>query len=193
MTELKGAVCLGAVTGMDFAVLDFIQNNMRCGFMDGLMRFVTVLGNGGIIWIALGLVLCCFRKYRACGVSIIIGLLAGLLLSTWGIKNIVCRLRPYVQEPDITLLIPPPGGYSFPSGHALSSFTAAFLLIMHRVKYLDVAALVLACLIAFSRLYLYVHFPTDVLCGIALAAVIAAAVFYLEKRYLKKKMSDRRP
>ena len=171
----------GVITSADFAALDLIQNNLRCGFADGLMKFFTMLGNGGMIWIVLGLVLCCFKKYRACGVAVIVGLLLGLVISTLGIKNIVCRPRPFVQNPGVSLIIPPPSGYSFPSGHALSSFTAAFLLLMYRVKYIDIAALILACLIAFSRMYLYVHFPTDILGGIAAAAVIAAAVYYAAK------------
>ncbi len=171
-----------AITNIDFAILDFIQNNMRSEFSDALMKFFTLLGNGGLIWIFLGLALCCAKKYRLCGVAVIAGLLLGLVLSTWGIKNIVCRPRPFLQNPNITLIIPPPSGYSFPSGHALSSFTAAFLLLMYRMKYLDIAALVLACLIAFSRIYLYVHFPTDILGGIAGAAIISAAVYYISKK-----------
>ena len=170
------------ITSADFAALDFIQNNLRCGFADGLMKLFTMLGNGGMIWIVLGLVLCCFKKYRVCGIAVIVGLLLGLVISTFGIKNIVCRPRPFVQNPGVRLIIPPPSGYSFPSGHALSSFTAAFLLLMYRVKYVDIAALILACLIAFSRMYLYVHFPTDILGGIAVAAIIAAAVYYAAKR-----------
>ncbi len=173
---------MAAITNIDFAILNFIQNNMRSELSDALMKFFTLLGNGGLIWIFLGLALCCAKKYRLCGVAVIAGLLLGLVLSTWGIKNIVCRPRPFLQNPSVTLIIPPPSGYSFPSGHALSSFTAAFLLLMYRVKYIDIAAFVLACLIAFSRMYLYVHFPTDILGGIAGAAIISAAVYYITKK-----------
>ena len=68
-------IVAAAITNMDFAALDFIQNNLRCEFLDVLMKLFTYLGNGGLIWIVLGLALCCVKKYRPCGIAIIAGLL----------------------------------------------------------------------------------------------------------------------
>lgn len=166
-----------AVTNVDFAILNFIQTHMHFPLLDSLMKFFTFLGNGGMVWVVLALCLCFAKKYRPCGIALLIGLLLGLLIGTWGLKNVICRPRPFEQDTTAVLLIPPPSGYSFPSGHALSSFTAAFLLLMYRVKYLDWAALLLACLVAFSRLYLFVHFPTDIIGGILLAAPISTLTY----------------
>ena len=138
---------------LDTAALDAIQG-MRCAFLDAVMPFISKLGDGGAIWIALTLVLMLFRKTRRTGYMLALSLVLGLLID---------RLSDY----------------SFPSGHTLASFEAAtVLLLQYRAK--AVPALVLALLIAFSRLYLYVHYPSDVLAGallgVAFACIARAAV-----------------
>lgn len=164
------------VTSIDFSVLDFIQAHLRCAFLDILMPFLSTLGAHGEIWILWALVLCCLKKYRKEGICILIGLLLGLLLGNLFLKNLIARPRPCWLNPEVPLLVSVPEDFSFPSGHTLSSFIAAFLLTKTNRK-LGYGAIPLACLMAFSRLYLYVHFPTDILGGIFLAAAIAYAVW----------------
>ena len=163
------------ITDIDFSVLYGIQS-IRCVFLDVVMPFLSALNNHGEIWILVGLVLLCIKRYRAAGICVLLGLLLGLILGNGMLKNLIARPRPCWLDPDVPLLIPVPDDFSFPSGHTLSSFIAAFLLAKTDKRF-GVIAIPFACLIAFSRLYLFVHFPTDILGGIVLAAIIAWAVW----------------
>lgn len=163
------------IQSVDWAVLHRIQNVLRCEFMDSAMKIVTHLGDKGFIWIAAGLVLLFFAKYRKDGIVLWIGLLVGLLVFNVLLKNIFMRDRPCWIDTDFVLLIPNPKDFSFPSGHTGSSVIAATILTMTDRKF-GYAAIPLAILIAFSRLYLYVHFPSDVLVSAVLGVIIGAAV-----------------
>ena len=165
---------------IEFAVLNAIQN-LRCGFMDAIMVFFTTLGEWGAVWIALGVALLFFKKYRRLGVTILLGLVIGLVTVNFGIKNIVARPRPCAINSAIELIIPFPSEYSFPSGHTVSSFGAATSVFLNNRK-MGAFALALAALIAFSRLYLYVHFPTDVLGGVAIGVAISFLSTYIMKK-----------
>ena len=111
----------------EIGILDFIQDHLRTGFGDFFMSHITVLGDGGILWIAMTLALLLFRRTRKAGICCAVSLLIDLALCNGLIKNLVARTRPYVVNPDIVLLIPKPGEYSFPSGHAAASFTFSIL------------------------------------------------------------------
>ena len=157
---------------LDTAALDAIQG-MRCAFLDAVMPFISKLGDGGAIWIALTLVLMLFRKTRRTGYMLALSLVLGLLIGNLTLKPLIARVRPYDANPYFVLLIDRLSDYSFPSGHTLASFEAAAVLLMqYRAK--AVPALVLALLIAFSRLYLvHVHYPSDVLAGVLLGVAFA--------------------
>ena len=127
---------------------------------------ITSLGNAGWIWIALTAVFLILPKYRKCGVRMAIALILDLILCNLVLKPLAARPRPCWIDEQVKLLVAAPKDYSFPSGHSAASFAAAVsIFVMHKKE--GAAALILACLIAFSRLYLFVHFPTDVLAGIA--------------------------
>ena len=170
-------------------VLNGIQRYLQSGIMDRAMVFITSLGDGGRIWIVIGLALCAVPRYRKAGIWLLISLQMGSLVSNYMLKPLIARPRPY-EGLMIPLLIDPPGGFSFPSGHTASSFAAAAALALagHRM---GIPALVLASLIAFSRMYLYVHYPTDILGGTAVGLVCAAAVGLIidkgEKWYRRKR------
>ncbi len=169
---------------MDYAILDFLQNFLRCDFLDKAFAFITHLGDAGLIWIAIGVVMLFFKKYRKCGIMVLISLALCAVLTSGVIKPLVGRLRPFHIK-EMVPYIAPPSGYSFPSGHTSSSFTAAFSIFLCHKKE-GAAALFLAVLIAFSRLYFYVHFPTDVLAGALLGVLCAVAVNKIMEKYLKK-------
>ncbi len=154
----------------EFAFLDFIQNNLRTNFGDFFFTTITHLGDAGYFWIALGLVLLIPKKTRKSGFAILIALLCDLVLCNMILKPLVARPRPFAIQ-EITLLIPKPGEFSFPSGHTAGSFTAVFALFFRKEKKLWPACMVLASLIAFSRMYLYVHYPTDILGGIVVGLI----------------------
>ncbi len=177
------------VYSIDFAILDFIQNTMKCVFLDYVMAFFSYIGNAGGIWIITALIMMCYRKTRATGVMLLCALLVGVLIGEVGLKHLIERERPFVLNPDIIPNIKPPSGYSFPSGHSCSSFAAATVLFMHNKK-IGIPAYAVAFLIAFSRLYNYVHFPSDVLGGIILGITIGIiTVIVFRKTGLDTKLS----
>ena len=143
---------------MDFQILDFIQTHIRTPFLDDFFSRITHLGDAGTIWILIAVFLSFTKKYRKAGVGMLIAMLVTYILGDHIIKPLAGRARPFTHR-DIELLIPPPGQYSFPSGHTASSFCAAVYLFLYNKK-LGIPAFVLAALIAFSRLYLlYIFQP----------------------------------
>lgn len=161
----------------DLAVLEWIREHLQCSFMDVLMPMITVLGNAGIFWIVLAVVLLFTKKYRKTGAAMGVALVIGLLVCNVTMKPLIGRIRPYDYQSIyygkiIPLLIEAPKDFSFPSGHTLASFEGAVVLVQYNRK-LGIPALFLASLIAFSRLYLYVHYPSDVLAAVVMGILIA--------------------
>ena len=169
----------------DWGILHWIQNTVACPFLDAVVPKLTMLGNAGIIWILAGLALLCSKKYRRQGALVLMGLLAGLLVGNIVLKNLVARPRPCWLDPSVQLLIASPTDYSFPSGHTLSSTIAATILTKTDRRF-GYAVSPLAVLIALSRLYLYVHFPSDVLIAALLGLLIGELTFRYGGRLLDK-------
>ena len=172
----------------DLPILDWIAAHLWCDVLDVLMPIITVLGDAGIFWIAVSAVLLCLPKYRKAGLGMGIALLMGVVLCNIILKPLIGRIRPYDYQLEhfgktIELLVATPHDFSFPSGHTIASFEAAVALpVRHKKR--GAAALVLAVLIAFSRMYLYVHYPTDVLASVVLGSALAfLGCFLAEKLY----------
>ncbi len=161
---------------LDWSILRGIRELMACPLLDVVMPKITALGNGGMIWIAAGVGLLCTRKYRRQGVVLLAGLAAGALVGNLFLKNVIARPRPCWLDDSVQLLIATPRDYSFPSGHTMASVIGATILTRTDRRF-GYAAIPLAVLIAFSRLYLYVHFPSDVLGGAVLGFGIGTLVF----------------
>ena len=179
---------LSTIQSIDFAILDFIQAHMRAPFLDKVMPFITHLGESGIIWIILAVVLICIKKYRREGFTVAVALVLCLIFCNMLLKNIVARTRPFDINTMIEPIISLPTDYSFPSGHTTASFASAAALLLCKNKLLGIPALMLAVLIAFSRLYLYVHFPSDVIGGMVFGAILAFAAYrVMNKIYEKRK------
>lgn len=183
------------ITNIDLSILEFIQKNIRCDFLDAIVPPITHLAEKGIFWIAVALILICFKKTRKTGFMVGAALLIGLALGNGVLKNVVGRIRPYdldgslLKEAD--LLVSGLSDFSFPSGHTLASFEAATVLLI-RDKRMGIPALLLAILIALTRLYLYVHYPTDVIAGVIFGVAFAVlGVFVVNKIY--KALSRRFP
>ena len=151
---------------MELEILNAIQG-LRIPALDHVMVFITKLGDGSIVWLAAALVLLLIPKTRRCGAAMAVGLMLELLCCNAVLKPLAARVRPCDVNRSVTLLIVRPADYSFPSGHTGASFAAVAALYFGKNR-LWLPGLVLACLIAFSRVYLYVHYPTDILAGIAL-------------------------
>lgn len=153
--------------GIEIQILDWIQS-LRTPAGDIFMPVITSLGNAGIIWILLAALLLIIPKTRKTGAVLAIALVLDVVLCNGIIKNLAARMRPYDRNPVVELLIHKPIDYSFPSGHTAASFAAVSALYFAGEKHMWKPVLVLAVLIAFSRLYLYVHYPTDVIGGAVL-------------------------
>lgn len=158
------------MTEAEIAVLDYIQKFTNPVF-DAVMPFLSALCAHGEIWIAAALIMLCFAKTRRTGMAVAFALIFGLVSCNMVLKPLVARIRPY-EFTDIQLIVARLDDYSFPSGHTIASFEAAGAMLFTRSKF-TVPAFVLAVLIAFSRLYLYVHFPTDVITSIVLGIIFA--------------------
>lgn len=165
---------------MELAVLDWVQANLRCGFLDAVLPAITRLSDHGEIWILLAAVLLLTKKYRWAGISVALALILDLAVCNGFLKPLVDRIRPCEVNTAVALLVAAPGDASFPSGHTAASFTAVTALWRSGgvPKWLRWGALALAAVIALSRIYLYVHWPTDVLGG----AVLGAALGWLGAR-----------
>jgi undecaprenyl-diphosphatase len=165
----------------DSSVLFFIQQHVRSDFLDPLMTAITSLGDIGFIWLIGAALLLVQKKYRKHGLLLLGVLLLCLLVGNFGLKNLIGRTRPCIAYPGTPLLIPVPSGSSFPSAHSMTSFAAAGVLFAANRRY-GVAAFAVAAAIAFSRLYLFVHYPSDVLAGMLIGLGIAAICVFASRR-----------
>ena len=178
---------------LDGNILLFIQEFIRNPLLTPLIRAITTLGNGGGIWILLTLVMLIVAKTRRVGCMMSVALIGTLLVNNIALKNLIARARPYEVIEGLTCLVSKPRDYSFPSGHAGCSFAAAWVMFRQLPKRYGIPALALAILIALSRLYVGVHYPSDVLFGVidGIAISLAAEVIveWIEK---KKERNDMR-
>lgn len=168
---------------MDLRILFAIQHFAN-PFWNGFFKWMTFLGNGGLLWLIVGVILLINKDTRRAGVLMFISLIVTSIIVNLGIKPLVHRTRPYIIA-HRHILIAPPLGTSFPSGHTAASFSSAwalFLIYKERRPYKRWLFLLPAFLIAFSRLYLFVHYPTDVLVGALIGIAVATLVVYLAPR-----------
>lgn len=158
----------------DLPILEWMATNLRNPLLNFVMPIITMLGDAGIFWIACAVLFLIFPKTRKMGLTMGVSLLIGLLLCNVTLKPLIDRIRPYdySQEYMQYLMTSVHHDGSFPSGHTIASFEAATAICIYNKK-LGVVALVLAVLIGFSRLYLFVHYPTDVLTSVVLGVGIA--------------------
>lgn len=175
----------------DLPILDWIQANLKNGFLNEVMPIITMFGDGGIFWIACAVILLCIPKTRKTGLGMAFALIMGLIVCNITLKPLVGRIRPYDFQEKLGVVIPllteRMHDFSFPSGHTIASFEAATVLLINNKK-LGIPAMILAVLIAFSRLYLYVHYPTDVI-----FSVFAGILFAFLGNWLAGKVMTRFP
>lgn len=169
------------VYNADWAILNFIEEHMHSGVCDAIFKNITHLGDGGILWIIVAIALMLFRRTRYIGIAVAVSLALNSIICLGILKPAFARLRPFMLDSGIDLILHAPTDFSFPSGHTASSFSAAVTLLLYNRKY-GVLSLIAAALIAFSRLYLMVHFPSDVIAGIALGALTGAAAFIVTQK-----------
>ncbi len=158
----------------EFDILYAIQE-IHHPILDQIMIVLSTIGNAGVVWIVLAILLLIPEKYRKCGIQMLVAMVITFIVGNLILKNLVARDRPSWIDPNVALLFENPTDYSFPSGHTMNGFTAATVLLCCDKRF-GIPAVVLASLIAFSRLYHFVHFPTDVLAGVVVGIVVALLV-----------------
>ena len=175
---------------LELAILNWIQANLRCGVLDAVLPVISRTANHGELWIILAVVLLLIREQRKYGASVACGLALDLVSCNLLLKPLVGRIRPFDVHTAVELLIPPPLDASFPSGHTAASFAAVFALKTAGSP-LWKPALAVAVVMAFSRLYLYVHWPSDVLAGALLGAAVGWAGAKIVDNVLEKRKAGR--
>lgn len=174
------------IQNFDSNILLYVQENIRTDTMTSFFKFFTKLGNGGILWIILTVMLICFKRTRKIGLILSISLLLSTLITNVMLKNLIARTRPFYTIPDLQALIPYPKDYSFPSGHTTSSFASCTTLFIMLKKKYSFLFLIFATLMGFSRIYVGVHYPTDVFVGVIVGVMSSIVSFYIVKSlYLK--------
>lgn len=178
---------LQSVQNLDGEILLQIQQHLRTDMLTPLMKFVTFLGNGGWFWILCAVVLLAIPKTRKTGYAAVLSLIFGVIVTNLLLKNIVARPRPFAEIEALIPLIAKPTDFSFPSGHTTASFAVALVMFRMLPKKIGIPAVVLAALVAFSRLYLGVHYPTDVLVGFLVALMGSTVAVWI----VRTKMGNR--
>lgn len=169
------------------SIILWIQENLR-GAWDGLWVFITHLGDAGLLWIAMGILLLFFKKTRPIGFTVLLSLLFDYLLINVTLKDLISRPRPFVVNEAIVTLISQPSPFrSFPSGHSGGSFAAMFALYKWVPKKVGIPALILATLVALSRLYVGVHYPTDIIAGCLIGFMCSVWAYGLVQTVTRKK------
>jgi len=170
------------INTIDQTILFFIQG-FHYPVLDKIMIIATSWGNMGFIWLAMAGIMTSNKKTRSIGLITLATLILGAIVSEGILKHLIQRPRPYTDFPSIQMLVDKVTSYSFPSGHATSSFAAAYVLSRYLKKYAPVFW-TMACAIAFSRIYLFMHYPTDIVAGIILGLLCGKTVSYLyEKKF----------
>lgn len=166
------------MVAMEADILLWIQNNIRNDVLTPIFRFITTLGNAGVIWIVLSVGLLIPKKTRRVGALALVSLVFSALIDNVILKNVVARTRPHDVIEGLTSLVGAQKDYSFPSGHTGSAFAAAVVMFLGLPKKCGIPILVFACLMGLSRLYVGVHYPSDVLGGVLIGTGIALFTYW---------------
>jgi len=173
---------------LDTNILLYIQEHIRSENFNDFWIFFTSLGDNGILWIITSLVLICFKKTRKIGLVCGVAIFIGALITNITLKNLVARTRPFYAIEGLITLIDYPSDYSFPSGHATSWFAGGMGMFLTVKKRYSFIFLILALLMAFSRLYVGVHYPTDVLAGLIVGTLSAILSYFIVKWIYNKNL-----
>lgn len=177
---------LERINAIDTGIISYVCGNLRFGFLTSIMVVITTLGEYGGVWLIAGLVLAFMKKYRRQGITILCSLAACFVINNLVLQNIFQRVRPFNAIAGVEALVHMPSSFSFPSGHTSSAFASAFA-IRYTMGKKAWWVFILAALIGISRVYLGVHYPTDVIAGAAVGSLISWGVCTLAERIGRKR------
>ncbi len=158
---------------LDESVLWFVREHLVHAYLTPVLKLITTLGNAGIIWILLTILMLIYKPTRKVGIISAIALAEEFILCNGILKNLIRRPRPWTRVHGLNPLVAKPTDFSFPSGHSSSSFAVGVTMFRKADKKIGIPALILAICIACSRIYVAVHYPTDVLAGIVIGIVFS--------------------
>lgn len=164
---------------LDIRILLYIQEHIRGAFFHSFWKRISFLGDKGWFWIFVSSSFLMWRKTRWVGMTGLLSLVIGVVLTNLILKNVIARPRPFSELKELLPLIRLPRDYSFPSGHTCASFSSALIYYKMLPKEWGITFLILASLIGFSRMYLGVHYPSDILGGIFAAVISSVLAYYL--------------
>lgn len=170
----------------DGVILLWIQEHLRNDILTPIFKGITYLGNFGAIMILTCIVLLAVPKTRKLGMFCTAALIANAVINNLILKNLVDRTRPYEVIDGLKCIIIKPKDASFPSGHTSAGFSVSSVIFGETPRRIGIAAITLAALIGFSRLYVGVHFPTDVLFGMLSGILIGLVTCMLCHKYVLK-------
>lgn len=172
---------MNALNSVEIKILDFLHENLSCAFLDTVMPYITYLCEWGLLSIVLAVVFMAIPKTRKLGFTLALSILIGYLLVNLTLKPLVGRIRPYKFKELTDLLVKQQRGRSFPSGHTIVAFETAMSIFLYNRKWGKVC-FAIAVAVGFSRLYLYMHYPTDVIAGAVLGILVSFASYKLIKK-----------
>lgn len=178
------------VTRIDLTINLFIQEKMRADWLTPPVRFFTMLNNSGLLVIGTVLLFLIFRKYREVGMVMGISLALEFILNNLILKPLIARPRPYEVSEAVVLLVERASDYSFPSGHTGSAFAISivlWLLLSKKAGLMGIVAIFLSILMGLSRLYVGIHYPSDVIGGVFLGIATAFLAVWINKKYFENK------
>ena len=169
----------------EFFFLNYIQTNLRNPFFDTVMPIISLLGKYGAAIIVIFIIAIISKKHKRLSMKLLFSVVL-TSISCLILKSTINRMRPYVLDTTVQLIVKPEVTTSFPSGHTFFAFSSATVCFMYNKK-LGIVMYIYAIIMAFSRLYLYVHFPTDVLFGIIFGIITGIIAYKLEDFVFTKK------
>ncbi len=173
---------------MELNILHAIQS-IHNPILDALMItvFNNLVGSLGQIWIIVGFVLLLIPKTRKCGAAVLLSYVVSFLIGNEWLKDLIARPRPCAVDSTVSLIVKKPSSFSCPSVHTYLAFSSAAA-IFHYYKKAGIGVFVFAALVGFSRMYFFVHYPTDILFGAVLGVVTALIVcMLLDRIYTRMK------
>ena len=177
------------LTTIDGNILLFLQNYIRNDVLTPIMTTVSTIGNKGAIWLLISIILLFPKRTRLIGFLSLVSIAITYGINNLWLKNFIARTRPYEVIDGLHCLMKHADDYSFPSGHAASSFAVGVMLFRcANKKPVKALVMILAFLIAFSRVYVGIHYPSDVIAGAVIGTVIATIIFLLFGRKAKERL-----
>lgn len=172
---------------LDSNILLYIQEHIRIEMLNDFWRFITSLGDGGDFWILTIVILLLFKKTRKIGFIALLSIIFSSAITNLILKNLFLRPRPFDTITELIPLIAKPKDYSFPSGHTTASFAVALIYYKLLPKKYGILSIILATMIAFSRLYVGVHYPSDVIGGFIVAFICSIIILKISENFDEKK------